>query len=122
MPIALYWIGALVYVLGQAILLWARYTNNFFSSMVRIQIDRGHTVCRTGPYRYVRHPGYVGGILFTATMGVVLGSWWACLPQGFACLLLVWRTWMEDRTLKAELPGYAEYAEETRYRLVPRLW
>ena len=122
MPVAIYLIGLLVYCAGQAILLWARYTNNFFSSMVRIQTDRGHSVCKSGPYRYVRHPGYVGGILFTAVMGVVLGSWWACIPQLVACVLIIWRTGMEDRTLQAELPGYAEYARETRYRLLPGVW
>jgi protein-S-isoprenylcysteine O-methyltransferase Ste14 len=121
-PLAVYCAGVFIYLLGQAVLLWARYTNNFFSSMVRIQVDRGHTVCRTGPYRFVRHPGYVGGILFTATMGLVLGSWWACIPQALACLLIIWRTALEDRTLRAELPGYAEYATETKYRLLRAVW
>ncbi len=122
MPLAVYWTGVAVYVLGQAIFLWARYTNNFFSSMVRIQVDRGHTVCKDGPYRYVRHPGYVGGFLFTITVGWVLGSWWATVPQVIAALLLIWRTSLEDKTLQAELPGYAEYARETRYRLIPGVW
>ncbi len=122
MPLWFYWLGAAVYLTGNAILLWARYTNRFFSSMVRIQADRGQTVCNTGPYRYVRHPGYVGGILMALGMGVVLGSWWACVPQIFAALLLVWRTSREDVTLRAELPGYDKYAHETRHRLVPGVW
>ncbi len=122
MPALVYWGAVVVYVLGQAILLWARYTNRYFSSMVRIQTDRGQTVCEEGPYRYVRHPGYVGGILFAAPMGLVLGSWWASIPQIIAAFLLVWRTSMEDRTLRAELPGYATYAEKTRYRLLPGVW
>jgi protein-S-isoprenylcysteine O-methyltransferase Ste14 len=122
MPLWFYWSGAAAYLLGNAILLWARYTNHFFSSMVRIQADRGQTVCRAGPYRIVRHPGYVGGILMALAMGVVLGSWWACIPQALAALMLVWRTSLEDRTLHAELPGYQEFARETRYRLVPGVW
>ncbi len=122
MPPWIYWTGAVIFLVGNAILLWARYTNRFFSSMVRIQADRGQTVCNTGPYRYVRHPGYVGGILMALAMGVVVGSWWACIPQVFAAMLLVWRTSWEDDTLRAELPGYDRFARETRYRLLPGVW
>jgi protein-S-isoprenylcysteine O-methyltransferase Ste14 len=122
MPAAVYWCSVIIYILGHAIMQWARYTNRFFSSMVRIQTDRGQTVCRDGPYRYVRHPGYTGGVLFTAVTGLVLGSWWACIPQVIALLALVWRTSMEDKTLKAELPGYAQYSTETRFRLLPWIW
>jgi len=117
-----YWLGVLIYILGQAIFLWARFTNQYFSSVVRIQTDRGQTVCKDGPYRFVRHPGYVGGILFAITLGIILGSWWATIPQAIAAGMLVWRTGMEDRTLKAELPGYIEYSHETRYRLIPGIW
>lgn len=122
MPLWFYWTAAVVFLIGNGVLLWARYTNRFFSSMVRIQTDRGQTVCRAGPYRYVRHPGYVGGILMALGMGIVLGSWGACIPQVLASLLLVWRTSREDRTLQAELPGYAEYSHETRSRLLPGVW
>jgi protein-S-isoprenylcysteine O-methyltransferase Ste14 len=122
MPAAVYWGGVAVYLVGQAIFLWARYTNNFFSSMVRIQTDRGQTVCKNGPYRYVRHPGYLGGFLFAASMGLVLGSWWASIPQVIAALMLVWRSSLEDKTLQVELPGYVEYTKQTKYRLVPGIW
>jgi protein-S-isoprenylcysteine O-methyltransferase Ste14 len=122
MPLAIYWVSVIIYILGQAIFQWARYTNQYFSSVVRIQTDRGQTVCKDGPYKYVRHPGYVGGFLFTITVGLVLGSWYASIPQVIAALMLVWRTAREDRTLQAELPGYAEFAKETKYRLVPGLW
>jgi protein-S-isoprenylcysteine O-methyltransferase Ste14 len=122
MPLVVYWAGVVIYLIGQAIFLWARYTNNYFSSVVRIQTDRGQTVCKDGPYRYVRHPGYVGGFLFTITIGITLGSWWASIPQVIAALMLVWRTAREDKTLQAELPGYAEYITQTRYRLLPGIW
>jgi len=122
MPLFVYWSSVIVYLLGQGIFLWARYTNNYFSSVVRIQTDRGQTVCKDGPYRYVRHPGYVGGFLFTITIGLMLGSWWASIPQAIAALMLVWRTAREDKTLQAELPGYAAYTTETRFRLLPGIW
>jgi protein-S-isoprenylcysteine O-methyltransferase Ste14 len=122
MPLTIYWASVIIYVLGQAIFQWARYTNQYFSSVVRIQTDRGQTVCKDGPYRYVRHPGYVGGFLFTITVGLVLGSWVASIPQVIAALMLVWRTAREDRTLQEELPGYAEFAKETKYRLLPGVW
>jgi protein-S-isoprenylcysteine O-methyltransferase Ste14 len=114
MPLVVYGASVLVYLIGQGIFLWARYTNNYFSSVVRIQTDRDHAVCKEGPYRYVRHPGYVGGFLFTITIGLMLGSWWASIPQVIAALMLVWRTAREDRTLQAELPGYAEFTRETK--------
>jgi protein-S-isoprenylcysteine O-methyltransferase Ste14 len=122
MSLVVYWASVIVYLIGQAIFLWARYTNNYFSSVVRIQTDRGHSVCKEGPYRFVRHPGYVGGFLFTITIGLMLGSWWASIPQVIAALMLIWRTVREDKTLQAELPGYAQYATETRFRLVPGIW
>ena len=122
MPLWIYAAGVAAFLLGNGILLWARYINRFFSSMVRIQTDRGQTVCTAGPYQYVRHPGYVGGILMALGMGIVLGSWWACIPQIAAALMLVWRTSKEDRTLQLELPGYPEYTRETKYRLLPGLW
>ena len=121
-PLTFYWMGVVIYILGQAIFQWARYTNQYFSSVVRIQTDRGQTVCKEGPYKYVRHPGYVGGFLFTITMGLVLGSWYASIPQVIAAFMLIWRTAREDKTLQAELPGYREFTHETKYRLLPGIW
>ena len=122
MSALVYWASVIIYLVGQTIFLWARYTNNYFSSVVRIQTDRGQTVCQDGPYHFVRHPGYVGGFLFTISIGLMLGSWWASLPQVMAALMLVWRTAREDKTLQAELPGYAEYSTHTRFRLLPGVW
>ena len=122
MPASIYWSSVALYLLGQGIFVWARYTNRYFSSVVRIQTDRGQTICKEGPYRYIRHPGYLGGFLFTVTMGLMLGSWWAFIPQFIAALMLIPRTILEDRTLQAELPGYQDYIRETPYRLVPGIW
>lgn len=122
LPAWCYTLGVLVYGIGQGFFLWARYVNHFFSSVVRIQLDRGQTVCRSGPYRYVRHPGYVGGILFGLATPLILGSLCALIPQVMAAALLVWRTYYEDRMLQAELAGYVAYSEETRYRLLPGVW
>ena len=97
-------------------------SNKFFSSAVRIQKDRGHTVISTGPYRFVRHPGYVGLCVFTLAEPLALGSWWAFIPGGLATILVIVRTVLEGRTLQAELPGYKEYAARVRYRLLPGVW
>jgi protein-S-isoprenylcysteine O-methyltransferase Ste14 len=101
---------------------WAMIANAYFSTAVRIQSDRGQTVCRSGPYRFVRHPGYVGFILQSLGTPLLLGSLWALVPGLVAGLLIVIRTAFEDRFLQAELPGYEEYAQQTRYRLVPGVW
>jgi protein-S-isoprenylcysteine O-methyltransferase Ste14 len=95
-------------------------SNRFFSTAVRIQLDRGHVVETGGPYRYVRHPGYVGAIV--GTFALVLGSLWALLPGVVLAVLFVVRTALEDRTLRRKLPGYEVYAGRVRYRLVPGVW
>jgi protein-S-isoprenylcysteine O-methyltransferase Ste14 len=121
-PLSIVIVGLAVCAAGHLILLWAKWTNKFFATVVRIQIDRGQTVCKDGPYRVVRHPGYVGGILFGLATPLVLGSFWGLIPAAIAATLLVIRTHLEDRTLKEELPGYTEYTKEVRYRLIPRIW
>jgi protein-S-isoprenylcysteine O-methyltransferase Ste14 len=116
-------IGALtVCVLGYALLVWAMASNIFFSQIVRIQPDRGHTVATGGPYRYVRHPAYVGMILFELAMPTLLASWWALMAGGLCAILLILRTTLEDRTLQAELAGYVDYARQVRFRLLPGIW
>jgi protein-S-isoprenylcysteine O-methyltransferase Ste14 len=85
-------------------------SNAFFSQIVRIQSDRGHTAVTNGPYRYVRHPAYVGMIIFEVAISTLLASWWAIIAGGLCSILLILRTVLEDRTLQAELTGYVDYA------------
>ncbi|GAG60823.1 unnamed protein product [marine sediment metagenome] len=110
------------YIAGQTIGLWAKRVNRFFSSVVRIQLDRGQTVCKDGPYRFIRHPGYVGGILCTVATPILLGSFWGLIPAVVTVILLFVRTYLEDKTLQAELPGYMDFTKEVRYRLLPGIW
>jgi protein-S-isoprenylcysteine O-methyltransferase Ste14 len=114
--------AALVFILGCALEMWAMAANRFFSTAVRIQLDRGHVACTDGPYRYVRHPGYVGMILYYGATPVFLGALWALIPAAMVAILLVVRTWLEDKTLQKKLPGYTEYAARVRFRLVPGIW
>jgi protein-S-isoprenylcysteine O-methyltransferase Ste14 len=114
--------GAVVFAAGLGLFGWAMITNAYFSTAVRIQADRGQTVCRTGPYRFVRHPGYAGTILQSLGIPLLLGSWWALIPGIVAVGLIVVRTALEDRTLQAELAGYREFVQEVHYRLVPWVW
>lgn len=114
--------GLVLLVLGYALFSWAMVSNAFFSTQVRIQADRGHTVASTGPYRFVRHPGYVGWIVINLGTPLLLGSLWALIPGGASGLLMIARTALEDRTLHAELDGYREYASRVRYRLLPGIW
>ncbi len=116
-------VAALVLVvLGFSFSSWAIVSNAFFAGPVRIQEERGHAVCSSGPYRFVRHPGYAGWILSGIAMPVMLGSLWALIPAALAALFLVARTSLEDKTLQEELKGYEEYARDVHYRLVPGLW
>lgn len=123
-PVTLAWqlAGLASIVLGYALFAWAMATNTFFSAVVRIQKERGHTVVTGGPYRFVRHPGYSGMLLYSLATPVLFGSWWAFLPAILLVIVLVIRTVLEDRTLQTELPGYADYARRTPYRLIPGLW
>ncbi len=114
--------GFAVYALGWALHLWAMAANRYHALVVRIQSDRGQTVVTNGPYRYVRHPSYVGGILQALSVALLLGSAWALIPGVLSVLLLLLRTALEDRTLQQELAGYREYAGRVRYRLLPGVW
>jgi protein-S-isoprenylcysteine O-methyltransferase Ste14 len=101
---------------------WAVAANRFFSALVRIQHDRGHHVIDRGPYALVRHPGYAGSIVYMLGMAVALGSRATIAVTLFVVAVTVYRTAREDRTLQAELDGYAAYAQRVRYRLLPGMW
>ena len=108
---------------GYALALWAMRVNRFFSSVIRIQADRGQRVITTGPYAFVRHPGYNAGILIIMASGLALGSWLAAaLVVIFSLPFLLYRTITEDRILQVELAGYSDYAARVRWRLVPGIW
>jgi protein-S-isoprenylcysteine O-methyltransferase Ste14 len=108
--------------LGYSIIPWAVANNEFFSQIVRIQSDRGHSVAASGPYRFVRHPSYLGMIAFELAIPIMLASWWSLLVSVGNVLLIILRTALEDRTLQVELTGYADYAQVVRYRLIPGIW
>jgi protein-S-isoprenylcysteine O-methyltransferase Ste14 len=116
-------VTALILMVPAAMLTYrAIAANAFFSSHVRIQEDRGHTVVSTGPYSVVRHPGYAGSLVFNLLVPLALGSWVACSLGICTALLLVYRTAREDQVLMDELPSYSTYALKVRHRLIPRVW
>lgn len=115
-------LGVVLFSLGWIILTWAMLTNPHFEATVRIQTDRGHRVITTGPYAIVRHPGYVSAGLWVLGSPLIVGSAYGLLPAGITVGLLVLRSYLEDKTLQAELPGYADYAKRVRYRLLPGIW
>jgi protein-S-isoprenylcysteine O-methyltransferase Ste14 len=122
MPAGVQAVALIGYTAGMVLSVCAMVNNRFFSPVVRIQHERGHTLVTSGPYRFVRHPGYVGAILASACGGVALGSWWSLVPLVPFAVLFLRRTAVEDRMLRADLDGYAGYAARVRYRLVPGLW
>jgi protein-S-isoprenylcysteine O-methyltransferase Ste14 len=111
-----------IFLLGYVLALWAMLANPFFSSVVRIQKDRGQNVISTGPYRFLRHPSYSGAMVSWVVTPVILGTLWVLVPVALVIALYVVRTALEDRTLQAELPGYRDYAQRVRYRLLPGVW
>jgi len=115
-------LGTAMFALGTVVLTWAMLVNTHFETTVRLQKDRAHRVITAGPYRFVRHPGYVGASLWTLAGPLIVGSLVALIPAAMAVLVLVVRTSLEDKTLQRELTGYAAYAGRVRYRLLPGLW
>jgi protein-S-isoprenylcysteine O-methyltransferase Ste14 len=122
LSLGLHLAGLAAFAAGLALFSWAMIANAYFSTVVRLQSERGHTVCDRGPYRAVRHPGYLGAVLQQLGAPLLLGSPWALVPGIMAAVLMVLRTTLEDRMLRAELPGYPEYAGRVRYRLLPGVW
>ncbi len=115
-------VGFLLIAVGYAFAAWALIENRFFSSVVRIQVDRGHVVCDSGPYRIVRHPGYAGNVLALPGMVLGLSSTWTLIPAAVALIIAVIRTVLEDQALQNELPGYRDYARRVPYRLIPGIY
>jgi len=123
MPLGCFWAGMGFYVVFLVLMTWAMAENPHFEKTVRIQHDRNHRVIDTGPYRFVRHPGYVCVILgYFFSAPLMLGSWRAFVPAGLSALWMVVRTALEDQTLRRELDGYEEYAQRVKYRLLPCIW
>jgi protein-S-isoprenylcysteine O-methyltransferase Ste14 len=114
--------GAVAFGMGYALVSWSMVSNAYFSTVVRIQEERGHAVVDTGPYGIVRHPGYVGALLQALTAPLLLGSLWAFIPAAVAAMAMLARTALEDRALRQELAGYPQYAQRVRYRLLPGVW
>ncbi|MHC4725922.1 MAG: methyltransferase family protein [Planctomycetota bacterium] len=121
-PIPVRLIALLAFAFGLAFAVWAMLANKFFVKFVKIQTDREHIVITTGPYAYVRHPGYAGSLLAFIALPVALGSLLALLPASAGLSLWVVRTYLEDRTLLKELDGYSQYASRVRWRLIPGIW
>jgi protein-S-isoprenylcysteine O-methyltransferase Ste14 len=115
-------LGYLALLAGIAATAWAQAVNPFFEPGVRIQSERHQRVIDTGPYRFVRHPGYFSAVLLFFGMALALASFWALAPAALASALLVWRTSLEDRLLQAELAGYQDYSRRVRWRLMPGVW
>ena len=118
----LYIIAIILTLSGHSFFLIAKRQNKFFSSVVRIQTERGHTVCDTGLYKIIRHPGYFGMLISTLGFPFLLGSLWSIIPVILSISLLVIRTYLEDKTLVIELTGYKEYSKKTQYKLIPKVW
>ncbi len=114
--------GIILTIAGQLIFLVAQKQNRFFSSTVRIQTERGHTVCESGLYSIVRHPAYAGSLLQLIGFPLLFGSLWSIIPVLISIIILVTRTYLEDKTLMNELQGYPEYSGKTRYRLILYIW
>jgi protein-S-isoprenylcysteine O-methyltransferase Ste14 len=115
-------LGFIGFLPGMTLAFWAVKENAYASDVVRIQEDRGHTVCTSGPYRYVRHPMYSGIVLIILCYPLALGSLFTFIPASIIIALFVLRTALEDRTLLSELPGYTDYTRKVRYRLLPGIW
>jgi protein-S-isoprenylcysteine O-methyltransferase Ste14 len=121
-PLAAQILALAVCILGYTLFVWATISNAYFSQFVRIQEKRGHAVATDGPYHFVRHPAYVGAILYELFTPILLASWWALIFGIFNACLLILRTTLEDHTLNTELSGYVEYSRKVRYRLLPGVW
>jgi len=122
LSLALHLLGGGLYLFGGVLFAWAMVANAKFSTVVRIGEDGSHPVAMNGPYRIVRHPGYLGACFQSLGLPLLFGSWWAFIVAGLAIVFLIIRTMLEDNTLQEELPGYHQLVSQTRYRLIPGVW
>lgn len=114
--------SALLAASGFALVTWSMASNPFFSQVVRIQAERGHSVAGGGPYRYIRHPGYLGTLTFELGTGILLGSLWAFFIGLAGAMFIIIRTAKEDRMLQEELADYVEYTKNVKHRLFRGIW
>jgi protein-S-isoprenylcysteine O-methyltransferase Ste14 len=121
-PLAVECTGFVAFTVCFAVVLWAMHVNPFYSSVVRIQTERGHTLVTNGPYRWVRHPGYAATLVVSLASGMALGSWAAVVVLSPLVPFILYRAVTEDAFLKKNLPGYPEYAARVRHRLLPGVW
>lgn len=119
---AMHLLGVGIFLLGGVLFAWAMMVNAKFATVVRIGAEGSHPVAMGGPYRIVRHPGYLGACFQSLGQPLLFGSWWAFIVAALAILFLIVRTALEDKTLQAELPGYDTLVQQTRYRLLPGIW
>jgi protein-S-isoprenylcysteine O-methyltransferase Ste14 len=122
MPFWLTYVGILMFVFAIPLAFWAMAVNKFFEWTARIQDDRQQYVCTSGPYKIIRHPGYAGAIISILVYPLILGSWWGFVLSGISAIIIIIRTALEDSMLQNELPGYREYANQVKYRLIPLVW
>jgi protein-S-isoprenylcysteine O-methyltransferase Ste14 len=122
LPVVVYIVAYIIFLASYSFILWSMLTNNFFSRNVRIQSDRGQYVVQDGPYSFVRHPGYLGMILVFLSMPIVFGSLWGLIPACLDVIAFIIRTYLEDKMLQKELPGYSDYAKKVPYRLMRGIW
>lgn len=115
-------VGLILLFSSSMLFTWSMVSNSFFSTMVRIQDDRNHTVASEGPYKYVRHPGYVAFILMSISTPLIFGSLYALICSLMTLILMIIRTNLEDKTLQKELDGYEAYTLQVKYKLIPYLW
>lgn len=121
-PARMHAVSLALFAAGFGLVSWSVAVNRFFSSVVRIQSERGHAIITTGPYRYVRHPGYVGMLMGYPVISLAIGSWWALIPGALCALIVLRRAALEDTYLLEHLAGYRDYAATVRSRLIPGLW
>jgi protein-S-isoprenylcysteine O-methyltransferase Ste14 len=121
-PLPIEVFGFIGVIVSSALMFWVLVTNPYSSTVVEVQKDRGHTVITSGPYRFVRHPMYVGAILWLFSVPLALGSFISCVLSIILTTLIIVRTSLEDKTLRRELDGYPDYAKTVKYCLIPGIW